>query len=136
MAQTLAEFLSKDLPDFRSSWYYEPITDSLLIYAENKRSYAKRISKHFTLFLANSDNTFVGFEIKGVKDICKALDSQELRAIVSPIDVDFEDGPCEISVMARVATIRPEVEINASEYESIEQVSKGLKIDLNELQSC
>lgn len=72
----LVAILNSDSVAFEQKPFYEPITDSILMYFRNERSYAKRISKHFTLFVSNEDDSLVGFEIKGVYDICRALESE------------------------------------------------------------
>ncbi len=136
MATKFANFLKQPLPSFSVNPYYESITDSLLVYTRNERSYAKRISKHFTIFLANSDDTFVGFEIKGVNDICKAIDSEGMRQIVGPFAVEFEDGRFQLSIMVKVATINSEVALNGTEFELVEQAAKGLKFERDELLTC
>ncbi len=52
--------------EFRAEPFYESITDSLIYYARNERSYAKYIDKYLTIFLSIKDDTFVGFEITGL----------------------------------------------------------------------
>ncbi len=136
MATTFVDVLKQELPQFAPNPFYEPITDSLLMYIRDERSYAKRISKHFTIFVSNSDDTLVGFEIKGVTDICKAIGSDGLRQIVGPLAIEDEDGPCELFIMVKVATIASEVPLNGSEYESLEQAAKGRTFCRDQLQTC
>lgn len=122
--------------EFQPKPFYEPITDSILMYLRNERSYAKRISKHFTLFASNSDDTLVGFEIKGVKDICRAIETDGMRQIVGPIDVLDENGACELSIMLKVATMSPDIELTGCEYEKLDRATKGKRLDLDQLQTC
>lgn len=46
--------------------FYEPCTDSFIFYLRNVRSFERQISKHLTLFLANDDESLVGFELSGL----------------------------------------------------------------------
>ncbi len=54
------------MQEFRAEPFYERITDSLIYYARDERSYAKYIDKYLTIFLSVNDDTFVGFEITGL----------------------------------------------------------------------
>lgn len=70
MSKELEEKLGHDV-EFQPKPFYEPTTDSIIVYLKNESSYAKRVNEHITLFVSNSDDTIVGFEIEGVKDICR-----------------------------------------------------------------
>ena len=73
-AHELGELLKEGVHGpFRPEPFYEPATDSLIYYERDERSYAKRISRHLTVFLSVQDDTLVGVEIKGVK---ASLDTQ------------------------------------------------------------
>ena len=63
----LADFLrGPDRKQFTPKPYLEPETESLIFYVRDVPSYSHRLNEIFTLFLADSDNSLVGCEIKGV----------------------------------------------------------------------
>jgi hypothetical protein len=74
LAEFLAEAEARETA-FRRRPYYEPETDSLIFYIRDMSSYSKRITKYLTLFLANSDDTLVGIEVKSMKVICRAIET-------------------------------------------------------------
>jgi hypothetical protein len=61
------EFLKTAKVEFIARPYYEPESDSLIFYARDDQSYAKRINSLLTLYLSSNDDSLVGCEIKGVK---------------------------------------------------------------------
>jgi len=74
MASGLNEFLTSlaaPIGEFRARPIYEPEGDSLLFYARDEQSYAKRINSLLTVFLSTHDNSLVGCEVKGVQRMLK-----------------------------------------------------------------
>lgn len=64
----LADFLkdARETPlGFARDVFFERLTDSLIFYWEDCRSYAKRLNASLTVFLAMTDDRVVGVEIKG-----------------------------------------------------------------------
>ena len=55
-----------ELAEFAPTPYYEPETDSLILYFRDESSYSKRVTEYLTVFLDNSDNSLVGIEVTGV----------------------------------------------------------------------
>lgn len=66
----------KSVREFQPVPYYESETDSMICYFHDIQSYSKRIDEYVTLFLAISDDSLVGVEIKGVSLIMKKEESQ------------------------------------------------------------
>jgi hypothetical protein len=62
--ERLAELVSREPRAFVPRPYYEPETDALIYYFKNEKSYSKRITKYFTVFLSIADDSLIGFEVK------------------------------------------------------------------------
>lgn len=63
----LAEFLKQGVAGpFRAVPFYEPYTDTLILYLRDKRSCHKCITRSLGLFLAIEDDSLVGCEVKNV----------------------------------------------------------------------
>ncbi len=73
MTEIIERMGSSDIPSFRISPIYDADTDSIIVYARNKPSFASRLNSRFTLFLDADDNTLVGFEIKGFSRLLKRM---------------------------------------------------------------
>lgn len=71
MAVGLGEFAdllsNAELGEFEARPYYEPETDAVIFYFRNERSYSKRITRYFTIFLSIDDDSLVGFEVTGIR---------------------------------------------------------------------
>jgi hypothetical protein len=66
----LAKYLkTAKIAEFCPAPFYEPETDSLIFYIRNEQSYSRRLNAQLTLFLATKDRSFVGCEIKGVRQL-------------------------------------------------------------------
>ncbi len=127
MATQLAEFLKTECPNsFSPEPFYEYLTDSLIYYIKNERSFSRRINKHFTLFLAMSDRSLVGFEIKGLETICRACESEELNRVAGPITLNAEDGErFSLEVLMKFASLKEEVVIENCQYEQLRDATRG-----------
>lgn len=115
--------------------YIEPETDSLVFYIRDESSYSKRITRYFTVFLANSDDSLVGFEIKGLRTITKAICDGGLVEIAGPLSVRNEDGAeCGLSVLMRVALIaEPDSPINGKLHDQLAQATQGVRVNRRDL---
>jgi hypothetical protein len=65
------ESLRTGMKEFSPRPIYEPEGDSLIFYARDEQSYAKRINSLLTVFLSSNDNSLVGCEVKGVQRMLK-----------------------------------------------------------------
>ncbi|MBW3600831.1 MAG: hypothetical protein KY475_26640 [Planctomycetes bacterium] len=118
---------STTLGDFEPRPYYEAETDSLIYYARHERSYAHRINKHLTVFLAMKDKSLVGIEIKGVNTILKAIEDLGDIEIAPPVQVKDEDGQViDLSIMVRCALVpQPESE---PDYGALNEATRGVMV--------
>jgi hypothetical protein len=69
------EFEQGSLPEFTPGYFYEPKTDSLQFYLQDTPSYGNRLNELFTIFVADEDDSLVGFEIKGVSSLIDRVGS-------------------------------------------------------------
>ena len=73
---------------FRAEHFYDQQADAVIYYARNVPSWSNRINKYLTLFLADEDDTVVGFEVKGLSIIARAISDLDHGVEVSdPIRV-------------------------------------------------
>jgi len=56
---------------FSPSPYYERESDSVVFYARDEQSYAKRLNDQLTIFVSTHDDSLVGCEVKGVTRMLK-----------------------------------------------------------------
>lgn len=57
--------------EFKPAPYYDKESDFLVYYHRNVQSYEKWLSPYISLFLSTEDDSFVGFEVNGLKEIIK-----------------------------------------------------------------
>lgn len=128
----LADLLQEKVVEpFRAEPFYEHVTDSLIYYVRDERSYGQRISKHLTVFLSMSDDTLVGLEIKGMKTILSAIHGMEgTIPLADPVPVADENGDdYELSVLVRQAMVRQELPVAGEEYDRLHEVSRGIRVN-------
>lgn len=115
------------ISEFTPKPYYEADTDSLIYYLRDVSSYSKRVTKYFTLFLANSDDSLVGFEVKGVGVIIKAVANLGDVEVVNPIPVKDGDGKeYDLSVVVRGALVpNPDATFTGDQYNAINSATSG-----------
>lgn len=130
------EFLNSDDRPFSPTPFYERLTDSIIFYFENKSSYAKRVNRHFTVFLDNTNDGIVGFEIKGVQSIKKAIETDDFREVAGPIIFASAEGEFELSVMCRFAFVAPTEYERPGLFDEINRVSSGKRCKVDGLQMC
>ena len=132
MADTgLAELLENaPKKKFSAESFYEPATDSLIYYDRDERSYGKRISKHFTVFLSVADHTPVGYEIKGFQTICDVIENLGTVQVAGPTSVINGDGEeCELALYMRAAIVQQEDRVNGELHDQLNEVSEGVTIN-------
>ncbi len=123
----LAKYLkAADVGDFQAKPFYEPATDSLILYVRNEQSYGKRLNARLTLFLSTKDRSVVGCEVKGVSRILKA--AEELEVLV-------HDRKIKLLILLKMARIpEPEDPVLARRYDDeLEQAVRDIELDVAEL---
>jgi hypothetical protein len=125
------------LGDFHPKPYYDQRTDSLLYLIRDESSYAKRVTRYFTVHLSNHDDSLVGIEVKGLRTITKVVeDLGEGREvdIVRPLEVKGEDGESlELSVVVRCALVTAPKTVSGKDYDELEKVTRGVRISKSDL---
>jgi hypothetical protein len=126
---SLAEYLKGDcVGAFRPECFYESKTDSLIYYGRNVPSYSNRVNKYLTLFLADEDDALVGFEIKGLSIITKAIEDLGYVEVADPVAVGDGDGATvDLSVVVRCSLVVCDESVG-EHYEPLEKLSRGVKI--------
>ena len=122
------DFLKKNLenlPPFSPRPYYEPEGDSLIFYARDEQSYAKRLNSLLTLFLATKDNTLVGCEVKGV---------QRLLRIAGEFGVIVRDQKIRLGILLAFALAEPAEDPSLESFEEEFQEYRDVEIDSRDLQ--
>jgi hypothetical protein len=131
----LAELLSREPRPFEPRPYYESLTDSLIYYFRNEKSYSKRITKYFTVFLSCEDDSLVGIEVKSLKTIMKAIaDLGEVDVVEPPIKASLQGQEVALRVIAHCAlTPEPETPVSGAYYDELEAHTRGVRIRLDDL---
>jgi hypothetical protein len=92
------------------------------------------VNKYFTIFLSRADDTFVGFEVKGVKTIVRACEDLGDVLVSDPFTVKDEDGEeLDVCCMVKVAMFLKEEQPVREYLHDIATVSAGKKIRKREL---
>lgn len=138
MANTdkFVQLLKSENRPFSPRPFYERLTDSIIFYFVNTSSYAKRVNRHFTVFLDDSSNRVVGFEIKGVQTIHKAIQADGFKEVAGPITIDSADGEIELSVMCRTAFIAAPEFDHPGLFEEVNRISSGKRCKVEGFQTC
>jgi hypothetical protein len=129
----LADYLKakrRGMGEFEPKPYYESDTDSLIYYFLDVSSYSKRVTRYFTVFLANEDNSLVGIEVKGLTTIMRAVENLGEVQLVKPVSVTDADGDeYDLSVIVRCALVPEQEEpVKGHEYEELESATRGVKV--------
>lgn len=122
---------SVNVVPFKAEPYYEPGTDSIIYYMRDERSYSTRVTKFFTLFLSTADDSLVGFEIKGVKTLAKAIEGLDGEyPVAKATGVKGEDGvEGDFSLFMRQALV-PEHEqpVDAELQVELNNATRGVRV--------
>lgn len=109
--------------EFRAEPFYEPTTDALIYYFQNKPSYSKRINKFLTLFLSDAEDALVGIEVTGLKIIAKAIED------LGPVPVKDDGHEVDLSVLVRCSLVPPAEEgLDGQRFDDLNAVTRGVKI--------
>ena len=116
--------LKSEVADFTPRPYYEPEGDSLIFYARNEQSYAKRINSLLTLFLSSQDNSPVGCEVKGV---------QRMLRIAGDVGVLVHDRKLKLGFFLAFALVPPPDDPADEQYEEEVKQFEDVELDAREL---
>lgn len=122
---------------FESAPHYEPKTDSLVYFLRDVSSYAKRITKFFSVYLSNYDDTLVGVEVNRVTMVLNMIEEIDDFSLTGDTDVEVkdEDGKCYILGAFIRAAIGPEPDepIEPSDYEELKKATRGVRLKKRDL---
>ena len=95
--------------DFVPRPFYEPDGDSLIFYARDEQSYAKRLNPLLTLFLSSNDNSLVGCEVKGVQHMLK---------VAGDFGFLVQDTNIKMRILLAIALVTPPEDPSLDRYRS------------------
>jgi hypothetical protein len=133
MATGLNDYLhdlqQAELGQFKPAPYYEPDCDSIIFYARNEPSYAKRLNSLLTVFLSNVDDRLVGCEVKGIRNmlrLCKAF------------NVMVQDRQVPLGMFLAFALVEEtkEPDLRARYQDALREVSRDVQLDIDSLVSA
>lgn len=127
MAAGLNEYfdsLRSEVGEFTPRPYYEPEGDSLIFYARNEQSYAKRINSLLTLFLSSQDNSPIGCEVKGV---------QRMLRIAGDFGVLVHDRKLKLGFFLAFALVPPPDDPAFEQYEKEVKQFEDVELDARAL---
>ena len=104
--------------------YYEPDGDSLIFYAEDVQSFARRHNSFLTLFLSTDDRRLVGVEVKGVKRMLR---------LSGDFGVAVIDQQMKLGIFLAFALNSPPEDPALKEYEEQVEQFKDVEVDSLEL---
>ena len=136
LGQLADHLTSVTLGAFQPRPYYEPKTDSLIFYVRDVRSYGQRINKYFTVFLAVSDDSLVGFEVKGIKStLMPAIEGLGDVNLVDSMPMKAPDGePFDLEIIMRCALVpKHDVKVEGEQYAQLDNMAKGVKVRKGDL---
>ena len=117
------DFLGSEAGEFTPRPYYEPAGDSLIFYARNEQSYAKRINRLLTVFLSFHDNSLVGCEVKGV---------QRMLRIAGDFGVLVQDRKVKLGLFLAFALVPPPDDPAFEQYEEEFKQFEDVELDPHE----
>jgi hypothetical protein len=123
--------IEENAGEFHAQPYYEPETDSLIFYIRDESAYSKRVTKYFTVFLSNEDDSLVGIEVKGLKVISRAIEDLGEVDLIDPLLVKAEDGESHaLSVIVRCALVpEPDEPVTGDQYEQLKKATHGIRVN-------
>lgn len=110
----------KTTGEFTARPYYEPDSDSLIFYARDEQSYAKRINNLLTLYLASDDDSLVGCEIKSVKRMLR---------IGGDFGLLVHDEKIKLGCFLAFALVAPPDDPNLEQYEQAVRQFENIELD-------
>ncbi len=130
MATGLNEYLrdlqQAKLGEFKPEPYYEADCDSIIFYARNEPSYAKRLNSLLTLFLSTADDRLVGCEVKGIRNmlrLCRAF------------NVMVQDRRVPLGMFLAFALVEEtkEPDLRGRYQDALQEVSRNVQLDIDKL---
>lgn len=100
--------------------YYEPEGDSLVFYAKDVQSFARRHNALLTVFLSTEDKSLVGVEVKGVKRILR---------LSGEFGVAVLDRRMRLGIFLAFALVPPPEDPAFREYEEQFEQFKDVEVD-------
>lgn len=127
----LKEGLSQTGP-FVAKPFYRPESDALYFYGRDVPSYARRLNALLTVFLANDDDSLVGFKIEDVQRIVMRMERLGMDKFV----IDERHSGIQLTIFLELALIAPPGD-SQPELERIEEAIRqfdNVIVDRRELQ--
>ena len=118
----------ENLPAFSARPYDEPEGDSLIFYARDEQSYAKRLNSLLTLFLSTKDDTLVGCEVKGVQRMLRLL------RLAGSFGVIVRDDKLRLGILLFFALAEPPDDPSMAGFEEDVREYRDVEIDSRDLQ--
>lgn len=98
----LKEGLTQTGP-FLAKPFYRPESDTLYFYGRDVQSFARRLNPLLTVFLANDDESLVGFKIEDVQRIVARMQRLGMDKFV----IDERRGGIQLTIFLELALIAP-----------------------------
>ena len=131
MGSELKEFIRANRPtDFTSTPVFCKEGDFLAFFMEDADHYAHRVDHLLTVYLEMDSNRLVGFKVKGVRRMIRALG--KLNIIRTVPDGNQRLKLSVLLLPGMMIATREQLE----HYEGIEEAAADLELDANELLEC
>lgn len=101
----LKEGLAQTGP-FVAKPFYRPESDTLYFYGRDVPSYARRLNPLLTVFLANDDESLVGFKIEDVQRIVARMERLGMDKFV----IDERRSGIQLTILLELALIAPPID--------------------------
>lgn len=110
--------------------FYRPESDTLYFYGRDVPSYARRLNALLTVFLANDDESLIGFKIKGVQRILTRMERLGKEKFVTH---DQREG-IRLTNFLEFALVAPPDEPELAGFEDAVRQYDDVIVDTRELQ--
>lgn len=110
--------------------FYRPESDTLYFYGHDVPSYARRLNPLLTVFLANDDDSLIGFKIKGVQRILARMERLGRDKFVMH---DQHEG-IRLTIFLEFALVPPPDEPELVGFEDAVRQYDDVIVDTRELQ--
>ena len=110
--------------------FYQPESDTLYFYGRDVPSYARRLNALLTVFLANDDDSLIGFKIKGVQRILTRMERLGREKFMMH---DHREG-IRLTIFLEFALVAPPDEPELAGFEDAVRQYDNVIVDTRELQ--
>jgi hypothetical protein len=110
--------------------FYRPESDTLYFYGHDVPSYARRLNSLLTVFLANNDDSVIGFKIKGVQRILTRMERLGKEKFVMH---DHRER-IRLTIFLEFALVAPPDEPELAGFEDAVRQYDDVIVDTRELQ--